>query len=418
MVRVGTPHPSDQAPEVQFHLGDHLGSSSVVIDNTGGWINREEYTPYGESTFGSFAQKRYRFTGKERDEESGLYYHGARYYAPWIARWTSCDPVGIEGGTQYYCYAYNNPIRFNDPDGCLPAPYEMAEAWEKSGIALIPGVPGEKVVGAASGLGDKIGGAIVDALPNVGGMLAATVVKTAFDVGGGIVGAILDPGMPVRNVMRFGTGSAQGVQDIENGNTVLGVSRIVGEGAQGVGIVLGGVSAARLNAVPGTFGNPRTPPPAAPTPQYTPAAPPPEAAALIPPKPAASPAAPAPKRMHGNSISGNNKPHHVYEIHDSANPGLPNKSGVSGEPLNKNGTSPRAAKQVNKLNRANPVPAGQPPRFSQKVVAQDLPNRTTALSFEQYLVNVQKNTSGAAGAGNIRPVPNLMFGPGAFVRKK
>ncbi len=44
--------------------------------------NREEYSPYGETTFGSFARKRYRYTRRERDEESGLYYHGARYYAP------------------------------------------------------------------------------------------------------------------------------------------------------------------------------------------------------------------------------------------------------------------------------------------------------------------------------------------------
>jgi hypothetical protein len=70
------------------------------------------------------------------------------------------------------------------------------------------------------------------------------------------------------------------------------------------------------------------------------------------------------------------------------------------------------------LNKANPVPPGQPPRFSAKVVGKDLPNRTTALSFEQYLVNVQKNTLGAPGLGNIKPAPNPMLGPGAYVRPK
>ena len=44
----------------------------------GALVNREEFTPYGETSFGSFAKKRYRFTGKERDEESGLNYHGAQ----------------------------------------------------------------------------------------------------------------------------------------------------------------------------------------------------------------------------------------------------------------------------------------------------------------------------------------------------
>jgi len=42
------------------------------------------------------AAKRYRYEGKERDEESGLYYHGARYYMPWLCRWTAVDPINSE----------------------------------------------------------------------------------------------------------------------------------------------------------------------------------------------------------------------------------------------------------------------------------------------------------------------------------
>jgi RHS repeat-associated protein len=85
-----------------------------VIDSTGNLVNREEYTPYGETSFGSFARKRYRFTGKERDEESGLNYHGARYYVPWLARWTSSDPAGTVDGPNLYSYVANNPIRLID----------------------------------------------------------------------------------------------------------------------------------------------------------------------------------------------------------------------------------------------------------------------------------------------------------------
>ena len=88
-----------------------------MIDDTGNWVNREEYTPYGETSFGSFARKRYRFTGKERDEESGLNYHGARYYAPWLGRWTSCDPAGTVDGPNLYAYVADNPIRLIDPAG-------------------------------------------------------------------------------------------------------------------------------------------------------------------------------------------------------------------------------------------------------------------------------------------------------------
>ena len=117
LVRIGTALPGDQGPAVQFNLGDHLGSSNVVIDSGGVLINREEFTPYGESSFGSFARKRYRFTGKERDEESGLGYHGARYYAPGLIRWVSCDPAGPRAGFNLYCYVKNNPIGFIDENG-------------------------------------------------------------------------------------------------------------------------------------------------------------------------------------------------------------------------------------------------------------------------------------------------------------
>jgi RHS repeat-associated protein len=101
-----------------------------VLDTAGRFVNREEYSPYGETSFGSYARKRYRYTGKERDEESGLSYHGARYYAPWLGRWTSRDPAATElairvahdppamvNGSMTYGYAGENPMRFEDPTG-------------------------------------------------------------------------------------------------------------------------------------------------------------------------------------------------------------------------------------------------------------------------------------------------------------
>jgi RHS repeat-associated protein len=115
--RAGPPAPADRSPPVAYHLGDHLGSSTVVLDGSGGLVNREEYTPFGETSFGSFARKRYRYTAKERDEESGLYYHGVRYYAPWLCRWVTCDPQGPATGSTLYAYVRNNPLRFVDQTG-------------------------------------------------------------------------------------------------------------------------------------------------------------------------------------------------------------------------------------------------------------------------------------------------------------
>jgi RHS repeat-associated protein len=121
VVRVGTAHPDDRGPDVQVHIADHLGSSHVVVDGRGAPFNREDYTPFGETSFGAFARKRYRFGGKERDDGSGLSDHGARAYAPWLIRWTSVDPDASQfPAWSPFCYAFDNPLRFTDPNGRGP----------------------------------------------------------------------------------------------------------------------------------------------------------------------------------------------------------------------------------------------------------------------------------------------------------
>jgi RHS repeat-associated protein len=108
----------DSTPAIKYNLDDHLGSSNVLVDENGTLVNREEYYPFGETSFGSYAKKRYRFCGKEKDEESGLYYYGARYYAPWLCRFTSVDPkAGKYVFQSPYAYADNNPINKMDYNG-------------------------------------------------------------------------------------------------------------------------------------------------------------------------------------------------------------------------------------------------------------------------------------------------------------
>lgn len=113
-------------PLQRYQLGNHLGSSSVELDKHGALIAYEEYHPYGTSSFqagrsaAEVSLKRYRYTGKERDEESGFGYHIARYYAPWLARWTSSDPLGLVDGPNLYRYARGSPLVFNDPQGTDP----------------------------------------------------------------------------------------------------------------------------------------------------------------------------------------------------------------------------------------------------------------------------------------------------------
>ncbi|AUX35470.1 MULTISPECIES: SpvB/TcaC N-terminal domain-containing protein [Sorangium] len=124
---VDTSGPFTVTPRVRYQLDNHLGSASLEVDGTGLVIGYEEYHPYGTTAYWSAAsgievsQRRYRYTGKEKDEETGLYYHGARYYAPWLGRWTSADPLWPPHVTMY-AYGDSSPIIKSDPSGLQATP--------------------------------------------------------------------------------------------------------------------------------------------------------------------------------------------------------------------------------------------------------------------------------------------------------
>jgi RHS repeat-associated protein len=115
-------------PEVRlrFQLGDHLESVGFEVDERGSVITYEEFLPYGETAVFvehvDVPRKRYRYTGKERDEESGLSYHSARYYAPWLGRWCSADPAEFVDGANILAYGRSNPATYHDPVGLQHQP--------------------------------------------------------------------------------------------------------------------------------------------------------------------------------------------------------------------------------------------------------------------------------------------------------
>jgi len=109
---------------VRYQYSNHLGSASLELDYSAAIISYEEYHPFGTTSYRSgrnevdVSLKRYKYVGKERDEETGLYYYGARYYAAWIARFISVDP--LQHKYPYYTpyqYAGNKPVTFIDLDG-------------------------------------------------------------------------------------------------------------------------------------------------------------------------------------------------------------------------------------------------------------------------------------------------------------
>src|SRR5688572_21909960 len=127
----------DSSPQqqIRYQFGNHLGSASLELDDTAQVISYEEYSPHGSTSYQAVriqteTPKRYRYTGKERDEENGLYYHGARYYAPWLARWTATDPANLRDGTNLYQYVRNNPVMLSDPSGAQAIDDEPFILWD------------------------------------------------------------------------------------------------------------------------------------------------------------------------------------------------------------------------------------------------------------------------------------------------
>ena len=107
---------------LRYSLDDHLGSSSLELDEQAWLISQEGYLPYGGTAWSASRSdveadyRTIRYSGKERDA-SGLYYYGHRYYAPWLQRWISADPAGAVDGLNLYCMVGNNPVRFTDARG-------------------------------------------------------------------------------------------------------------------------------------------------------------------------------------------------------------------------------------------------------------------------------------------------------------
>ncbi|WP_122559891.1 RHS repeat domain-containing protein [Pseudomonas viridiflava] len=117
--------------QVRYCLNDHLGSSTLELDQQGGLISQESYYPFGGTAWWvarSAVEAKYktvRYSGKERDA-SGLYYYGFRYYAPWLQRWISPDPAGDVDGLNLFSFVKNSPVGHIDPAGSVSTPYQHA----------------------------------------------------------------------------------------------------------------------------------------------------------------------------------------------------------------------------------------------------------------------------------------------------
>jgi RHS repeat-associated protein len=210
---------ADPAPPrlVRFQLGNHLGSAALELDEKGSVISYEEYFPYGTTSYQAVDQdikaaaKRYRYTGKERDEETGFSYHGARYYAPWLGRWASADPSGIQSGLNLYSYVHDRPTVFLDPNGKWAAIVIGIAAV--LAVGLITVMTSESEAGAPKNV--EQAKAVKPAVTDTEFLAHATVSAVSGGVGTKVAGMTMKGAPVVLKGLVGGTtaGLAQGVGD-------------------------------------------------------------------------------------------------------------------------------------------------------------------------------------------------------------
>lgn len=174
---------------IRYQHDDHLDSVCLETDESGAPISYEEFYPFGSTAYYSTraalagSPKRFRYLGRERDEETGFQLHRARHYAPWLGRFVSFDPLelvlaGAGGDPNGYAYGLNNPVTLSDPNGGL--------SWGK-----IIGFTAAVVIGVAVTV--ATGGI---AVPIVAGAIGGMVGGVAGEVTEQLVdhGKIVDPG--------------------------------------------------------------------------------------------------------------------------------------------------------------------------------------------------------------------------------
>jgi RHS repeat-associated protein len=201
-----SPAPASAQEEVVYYHTDAIGSVRAITDATGAVLGRYDYLPFGElwpSVPPAPAEVR-QFGGKERDDETGFDYFGARYHRAQSGRFTSVDPVlNIETAMtdpqrwNRYAYALNNPLKFIDPDGRDPRVVGgligalTYTAWNAY-VNTQQGRPWYENVGVEAGKGFLVGvtlGLAAPAMPltDLGaGMVtasAAGVAKSSGDLG-------------------------------------------------------------------------------------------------------------------------------------------------------------------------------------------------------------------------------------------
>jgi RHS repeat-associated protein len=119
-----------------FYEADGLGSITSLSSSAGLIANTYTYDSFGNVTnFTGTLSNPFRYTAREFDSETSLYYNRARYYDPTAGRFISQDPSGYKAGMNVYRYARNNPALFVDPSGLCEINFKI-KLWSSDEITI------------------------------------------------------------------------------------------------------------------------------------------------------------------------------------------------------------------------------------------------------------------------------------------
>ena len=232
-------------PNVYYYHTDHIGSSNVMTNTSGTKVEDIYYLPYGKthSDSGTLNVK-HKFTGQELDDESGLYYYGARYYDPEIGRFISPDSIVPDFSNPQslnrYSYALNNPVIIRDADGhdpILAAALVIVSVSAAIG-AINAGIQTEW--NTAAMLKGAAIGAVSAAVGFGAGLAISTVVQSTVIIGmvGGAAAGATSSALSGGNVLQ---GMAIGAIGGAVGGGIAGLKGVDPFGKLVLGVAAGGV---------------------------------------------------------------------------------------------------------------------------------------------------------------------------------
>lgn len=221
-----------------YSLKDHLGGTNIITDSLGAKKELIEYLPFGgyakREKYGAGSEvSSFQFTGKKLDDETSLYYFGARYYNPLLGKFITPDTIVQNNNPQNlnrYSYCANNPINRVDPTG---------NSWFKKAFAKWATMFSPFFNAVITGEWEKFAITLVTTIATVGiGLTATSWMQYALEAGGvGAMGAALNRGDAGKG---FLTGAAGGVLAHAGGDVVT--QKFFGAGVVGNVINAGGQS--------------------------------------------------------------------------------------------------------------------------------------------------------------------------------